>query len=398
MTTRQVIAAGVVTGALLVAGCGSGTSADRKVHQTIVPSAAEQPAEVQARPDAAPNVDQMDASAGSADMLARKTESYSREMAALLASRQSSPRQPAPAPAPSAVQWLDPSGFDLSLGPRSAGAPRQAATEEAPSDHAARPAAERAEPSNAGAVASIEGMPQIPQVRRSEPLSSDLLAQKFSRRVKDYPRDVSAHLEYQLLQFLLDEPAPQLSVLSTLPAEDRELVTAVLDGLTNFRNALRADSNMLQSQKIKPILALAERLRAQADLTIPTIELCTRVNGFGNYERIEPARFAANADHPVIVYCEIANFTSNLNDRQQWETRLTWDMTLYNEAGMSVWSDKTESISDAAYNRRHDFFVRKMITLPRSLTIGRYLLKVSIVDTQSNRIAEATAPLVIGAQ
>ena len=94
----------------------------------------------------------------------------------------------------------------------------------------------------------------------------------------------------------------------------------------------------------------------------------------------------------------MANFASSLNDKQMWETRLTWDMTLYSEQGMSVWSDKTESISDVSRNRRHDFFVRKAITIPHTLPVGRYLLKVSIVDTQSNRVAEATAPVGITAQ
>jgi hypothetical protein len=176
------------------------------------------------------------------------------------------------------------------------------------------------------------------------------------------------------------------------------VVTALLDGLANFRNALRADSNMLMSRKIKPILEMSERLRSQADLTIPAIALCRAVNGFGSYDPFDPARFAAGRDQPVIVYCEIANFTSHLNDRQLWETRLTWDLTLYAENGMSVWSDKTETIADTARNQRRDFFVRKMITLPSTLPIGRYLLKCSIIDTQSNRVAEATAPLIVAAQ
>jgi hypothetical protein len=39
-----------------------------------------------------------------------------------------------------------------------------------------------------------------------------------------------------------------------------------------------------------------------------------------------------------------------------------------------------------------------MIKLPASLTIGRYLLKVTIIDQQANRVAEASVPLVVNAQ
>jgi hypothetical protein len=39
-----------------------------------------------------------------------------------------------------------------------------------------------------------------------------------------------------------------------------------------------------------------------------------------------------------------------------------------------------------------------MIHLPASLTIGRYLLKVSVEDLQVNRIAENTVGIQIAAQ
>jgi hypothetical protein len=155
---------------------------------------------------------------------------------------------------------------------------------------------------------------------------------------------------------------------------------------------------MLLSRKIKPLMDMSERLRSQADLTIPTIVLCRSVDRFGIYDPVEPARFPVGKEQKVIVYCELANFASILNDKQLWETRLTWDMTLYAEQGMSVWSDKTDHVTDNSRSRLHDFFVCKAISLPQTLPIGRYLLKVTIVDTQSNRVAEATVPLLVAVQ
>ena len=399
MTTRRFIFMGIVATIIWAAGCKS----QPKTLQPAIPSSEQQPLDLRLQTDPNRKVDNMEAQAGSVDALARKAEAYSRELSPLLKARSASP-----APQASAVEWMDPSEFRL--GSQTSGLPADQPDRAAvlpviqtgaanANQIAPAPPGETKRPDGDAntAVALVVPSPAQMQVR-TVTAKSDVLAEKLSRRVKDYPRDVAAQLEYQLLQFLLDEPTPQLAVLSTLPTEDRELVTAVLDGLTNFRNALRADNNMLLSKKIKPVLDLAERLRSQADLTIPTISLCTRVNGFGSYDPIDPARFAAGKDHPAIVYCEVANFASNLNDKQLWETRLSWDMTLYTEQGMSVWSDKTETISDTSRNRRHDFFVRKMITLPGTLTIGRYLLKVSIVDTQSNRVAEATVPIVFAAQ
>jgi hypothetical protein len=155
---------------------------------------------------------------------------------------------------------------------------------------------------------------------------------------------------------------------------------------------------MLLSRKIRPLLEMADRLRGEADLTIPTIALCTAVRTFGEYDPINPPRFAANKAHDVILYCEVENFSSQLDDKQFWLTKLTKDAVLYTENGMPVWSDKSETITDAARRRRHDFFIVKRLRLPANLAVGRYLMKVTIRDDQVNRVAEVTLPIIIAAE
>jgi hypothetical protein len=232
--------------------------------------------------------------------------------------------------------------------------------------------------------------------------ATDDMAQRFAKQVKDYPQDVSAQFDWQLLQFLQGQSVPQMQSLAALSAEDREMLSAVLDGLTNFRNALRADNNMLLSRKIRPMLELSDRLRTQAELSIPTVALCTDVKGFGVYEPLEPARFPAdNKEHRVIVYCEVENFASQLDEQKRWQTKLTQDVVLYTEGnGLEVWRDRTPArpIIDYSRNRRHDFFIVKMVRLPANLTIGRYLLKVTVTDQQVNRVAENTVPIQIVAE
>jgi hypothetical protein len=236
-----------------------------------------------------------------------------------------------------------------------------------------------------------------PLAKESQPSAGDLDA-SISRNVKQYPKDVWAQLDFQMLQFLKDKPTPQLDMLSGLPNEDRELISAVMDGLSNFRNGVRADNNMLMSRKVRPFLELADRLRAQADLIIPTLALCTGVDGFGVYEPVDPARFVAMKEHKIIVYCEVENFASHLNEKKLWETKLSQEVVLYTETGLPVWQDKTQNIPDLARNRRHDFYIVKKTAFPPNIAIGRYLLKVTIVDQQASRVAEATLPVLFVAQ
>ncbi len=387
-------------GPAIVVLVGIGGCASKPAVPKWIQSSQNQPAEPNVPKETEKKVDQMDARVGSADALAQKANAYTRELSPLVQARKG--------PTPTDVHWLDqdnswPDGDELRLG----GPVSHTPSDDPAARASVRPIIETSAASaNQPVVAPVPVAPKPITVASATPArstmitsssSADSLSDRLAQQLKDSPRDVWAHMEYQLLKLLKDEPAPDLSSLATLPPEDRELVSVILDGLSNFRNGLRADGNMMLSGKIRSILEMSERLRSQAELTIPTIALCSNVNAYGNYDAIEPARFEADKEHRVIVYCEVANFLSNLSGKM-WETKMTWDMTLYTaEEAIPVWSDKTETITDSSHVRRHDFFVRKLVTLPKSLPIGRYLLKVTIVDTQSNHVAEATTPLVVAA-
>jgi hypothetical protein len=233
----------------------------------------------------------------------------------------------------------------------------------------------------------------------SDAAATNDLLRKLAAKVKEDPRDTVSHLNYQLLQFLLEEQVPELKSIAPLPAEDRELLTTLLDGLSNFRTGLRAESNSLQSKKVAPLLELADRLRSQGELSISTAALCKSVQRFGVYEPMEPPRFIAGSkNNAAILYCEVANFSSQLNDRKLWETKLKQEAVLYSESGLAVWSDKTDTVVDQSRNRLHDFFIADKIALPASLPVGRYLMKMTVTDLHASRVAEATVPIQVVAQ
>jgi len=350
------------------------------------------------------------------DALRRKSESYARSLEALLAQRnvEGSPFRA------SAVQWLNPREFQLSLGAhddsrvkpaeaigKSEPRPNRDPAATGPADtqtfsDASNLPLELADVIDKTTVAAVT--PE--RVARDAPLSlmpskngpaDSVLSAKLTKRVKENPRDVAGHLEYQMLLFLQDEQVPNLASIATLPQEDRELVTAILDGLSNVRSTLRRDGNLMIAEKIRPIVELSDRLKTSAELTVPTLALAKRVEGFGRYETMD-ARLIAGKETPAIIYCEIENFSSQMNTEQMWETNLSMEVALFHEMGPQVFTDSPATIADTSRSRRHDFFVRKLIKFPSNLTMGRYVLKVTMVDTQSNRVAETSLPLQVVAQ
>ncbi len=333
---------------------------------------------------------------GTAEVLAQKAANYAKTVEPLLNQRGGASTEPSVATA------IDPDA--LSLGSQRANAhPRRTAANES------RSVPPETKPAGAtGQNAHSNGAESRTQIATTDggipPEISALtvgdLDRKLSQHVKDYPQDLPGQLDYQLLQLVRGEAVPQLPVIAGLNSEDREVLAALMDGISNFRTSVRADGNLLLSKKVRPLLELGERLRSQAELTIPVVALCRKVDGFGVYEPIEPTRFPAGRENPAIVYCEVENFSSQLDEQKRWTTMLAEEVVLYDEQnGLEVWREKqTRSIVDYSRNRRHDFFLVKMIKLPANLTIGRYLLKVSVVDQQVQRVAENTVAVEIVAQ
>jgi len=333
----------------------------------------------------------------SAEALSQTTSAYAQSMENQLDKHAARPAVADASPKPiekifSNVEWLEPKDFRLHIGP--------AQSPEGP-DKLDNPAAAAKQPEKsvsigprANAVAQVTEISRpAPPSMRENPSTADELLAKLSRAVKDDPKNLSAHLDLQLLHLLLGHATPQMDAIASLSAEDRELIAAVLDGFNNFRATTRTEFGGLLARKIKPLLEMADRLRAQSDLRVANLSLCFRVDGFGNYEPI--THFVANREYPVILYCEIDNFSSRLNGSKYWETNLTQECLLYNAAGQRIWEDKRTSIADTCRNRRRDFFVVKMIRIP-SLAAGQYSLKVTITDPASNRGTQATLPIQIG--
>jgi hypothetical protein len=211
--------------------------------------------------------------------------------------------------------------------------------------------------------------------------------QESLKQAKDRPTEFGPQLDLQLYRFLQLEPVPQQEVLAQLSTSDREILAALMDGLSNFRQNLQADPTALPSVTIRPLLKMAERLREQTELSIPTIQLCRHVEGFGIYEPM-PLMFRAGSEHETLIYCEVENFTSRKNDKDLWETKLSLEAALYNSEGHVVLKGKDVVPVDVCRNRRRDFFVVKRLMLPKTLAPTRYILKLTIVDANSNRVAE----------
>jgi hypothetical protein len=406
-----LIAGGAVVVSACFCGCanqpgGSNPAVDAQAPEPVAQSPQAPAAAPQSAPTATPAAQPDEAS-----LLANKTSEYAKNVGPLLAQQGSNSRQP------SMVQWVDPSTRPSE--PMQAPAPVQPAQDQGPA--ANQPAslgdvpnlkqdtsvplilpesADQLPPSGQTSTSAAQNasVTQTPDAGSGPvAVSTDEYEQRLRKLVQDYPQDLGNQLDYQLLRLVRDEPSPDLTDVSQLSEEDRNLLMVVMDGLSNFRTAARGNGNMMLNSKIQPLIEMADRLRSQASLAIPTVAFCSQVASFGVYRPMASSKFPLGVESPIIVYNEVGNFTSVQDNNGIWHTRLKQEMVLYSDAGLAVWPDQSNAATfvDQSRNLRHDFFISRKIVLPSSLAEGRYVLKIMLTDEQSNRVVEASAPLEI---
>jgi hypothetical protein len=208
------------------------------------------------------------------------------------------------------------------------------------------------------------------------------------------PPTAAEHFDAQLAA--LSRNAMPADPPANIAEDDRRILGSVVDSLMSFRMTLRA-ANALRQTKVAPLLDLSEKVRAEIPLSLPTLTLCRSVERFGVYDPIEPARFTAGRATPVVVYCEVDHFRSNPAEHGGWETKLTYEAVLYSdaEAAVAVINKKPTQIVDRCRNRRRDFFLADRMTIPANLPVGRYVLKVTVIDQLANLVAEKTVPVFV---
>lgn len=140
-------------------------------------------------------------------------------------------------------------------------------------------------------------------------------------------------------------------------------------------------------------------------LAITTAALCRRVEGFGRYRPFERDSFLAGRPQPVIVYTEVEGFAfapvtaeadANTAPGPRWAVDLTQELQLFHDAdGTLAWRSPPLGSRDISSRQRRDHYLIQRVDLPRSLTVGRYSLKVTVRDQTSGTTAERLIPIQI---
>lgn len=213
--------------------------------------------------------------------------------------------------------------------------------------------------------------------------------------------ELSGVLARVLRQMDMEQMDPQVQAVFLAPIE--QISPGILSSLDDPNSGLRQalsdeDVATLQSAHERAAQATPGGAPAspsvEAAFSVPNVQLCTRVRGFGQYEPCAGDSFPAGRPARVLIYSEVDGFKNRDADNGMKAVELAQRLSLFSDAtGEAVWSTSEARVVETAHRVRRDFFLVQQVELPANLAIGSYTLKVTVSDAVGNAQAERTIPV-----
>jgi hypothetical protein len=179
-----------------------------------------------------------------------------------------------------------------------------------------------------------------------------------------------------------------------LVPSERDRVLAAHAGFAALGRAFRDGATNVDTSTRQALIAA---LGGEPALTIPRVDLCSKVVGYGDYSPIGRRNFLVGSNNRVIVYSELDGFKSNL-ENGKWTTRLATRVSIVTSTGKeSAWCRTPEwtEVVDTADNRRNEFFLGEIIPINSNLAMGTYFVKVEVKDLASGATTSSIVPFKV---
>ena len=203
------------------------------------------------------------------------------------------------------------------------------------------------------------------------------------RRSAEQTDDFATHWQLRLLTLAMEREGDSAQAVVELAGMDGRLLSALTTAAAAVRRAAR-NPRMVGQELIEDAASISRVLSEMADLTVTNTAFCKQVVTFGVYDEMAPSAFLAGRPISTIVYCEVRNFWSEPTPDGGYRTHLGTYLELLTADGEDTgWRQDDPEIVDRCRQRRSDFFLAKLITLPPTLPAGDYVMKVRVTDQLS---------------
>ncbi|RMF85331.1 MAG: hypothetical protein D6744_01590 [Planctomycetota bacterium] len=223
---------------------------------------------------------------------------------------------------------------------------------------------------------------------------------EFVERLAAESADAAFHeqLQRRVLYALAGEDEEARRPLEMFSQEQQQVVSGFIELLISLRDAPQDSSQAALARAQDAVASLNEAVRRAAGLRVPTLVLCSRVDGFGQYQAFSPAVFPTGTAPEFVAYCELRDFQSRLADDGTYVSEFDLKLRVLDSNGRTVHSFDAPGIVDRCRSRRRDCFIAPLVRVESALSAGEYVVKITIVDKIGQKVAENRTTFRVGAR
>lgn len=196
----------------------------------------------------------------------------------------------------------------------------------------------------------------------------------------EHDRNAKARLEAarRLLHAIANNEDNAVAPIEELDADQQEFWKHLNHALLVSLDADRKHASSHRAAlALRDLRIASQHLANISALDLRNLALCTKVTSYGEFTEFESDLFRPGEE--VILYVEVDNFAvHDRNDR--FETELRGSYQIIDDSGARVANVVLPVDRQISKNRRRDYFIPYLITLPATIAPGSYHLQLAIED------------------
>ncbi len=198
-------------------------------------------------------------------------------------------------------------------------------------------------------------------------------------------------VDLRMLYFVSGQQERALQAIPGLDPAYQEFWQQTFWGLTNHFDAASIPSPTERAaQTVTQMTNAVLRLQEKANLELRNVTFCQKISNFGNFEKYPREEFSPGQE--VLLYAEVANIHSEPIPDGKFRTSLKSTIEVYHHGPQGQLIERIDlpETVDICRTHRRDYFHSYQYTIPTKLTLGPHLLKLTVEDQLSRRVATYT--------
>ena len=218
----------------------------------------------------------------------------------------------------------------------------------------------------------------------------------LERETADPPATTAAIGRYaglRLLYLVDGNRDGALRPVAGIPPTQQDFWSEQLFGLSTYLDAEKTPDDARRAAAA--VLHLREahtKLGDLATLMVRNVAFATEVQSYGVYKKFEKYEFHPGQE--VLLYAEVENFKS-ASSEQGFHTALRSSYQILDNRGARVDQKEFEVTEEHCQNPRRDYFLRYFVWMPKRIYGGTYTLQLTIEDTLSQKIGQASIEFTV---